>query len=143
MRLSTDEWQGELGVGHTETDFHERLQGALYRHALSLLRRRVGVILEDGLWMAEERSGKFADARSCAARIDLHVFDVDHDTLWTRLRCRNEQAGLADYLTTETELRRAWSPFQPPSAQELRQVDAYTVHTGGRGQDRRTPAEQR
>ncbi len=131
VRLSTDEWQATLGVGHIETDFHDRLQGALYRHGLALLQQGVDVILEDGLWMTDERTEKFADARSCFARIELHVFDVDYDTLWERLRRRNEQAESADYPMTEDELRWAWSVFQPLSARELTEVDSYAMHAGG------------
>lgn len=52
IRLCTDDWQGDLGVDHVEWDFHNRLQPLLYRHALTLLRHGVSVILEDGLWMA-------------------------------------------------------------------------------------------
>lgn len=63
--------------------------------------------------MTDERTEKFADARSCSARIELHVFDVDYDTLWQRLRPRprNGQAESADYPITEDELRWAWSAF--------------------------------
>jgi len=46
IRLCTDDWQGELGVDHTDADFHNRLQPLLYRHALTLLRHGVSVILE-------------------------------------------------------------------------------------------------
>ena len=56
VRLSADAWQADLGVGHAATAFHDRLQGVLYRHALTLLRRGVDVILEDGLWTADERT---------------------------------------------------------------------------------------
>ncbi len=104
VRLSTDEWQATLQFEHTDTDLHERLQDVLYRHALALLRQGVDVILEDGLWMTDERTEKFADARSCFARIELHVFDVDYDTLWERLRRRNDQAESADYPMTADEL---------------------------------------
>lgn len=131
VRLSTDEWQTVLEVGHTNTDFHERLQIALYRHGLALLRQGVSVILEDGLWMTKERTEKFRDARTCSARIELHVFDVDYDTLWHRLQARNDQAKSVDYPMSEDELRRSWRIFQPPSAQELTQVDLYTVRAGG------------
>ncbi|CAA9310771.1 MAG: hypothetical protein AVDCRST_MAG61-1701 [uncultured Friedmanniella sp.] len=131
VRLSTDEWQATLGLEHTAIDFHGRLQAVLYQHALVLLRQGVDVILEDGLWMAEERAEKFAAARSCLARIELHVFDVDYDTLWARLQCRNDQSGPADYPMTEDELSWAWSIFQPVSAEELSQVDSYAFHTGG------------
>ena len=131
MRLSTDEWQATLGVDHVETDFHDRLQDVLYRHGLALLRQGVDVILEDGLWTSAERTAKFADARTCSARIELHVLDVDYDTLWQRLRRRNDQAGFADYPMTEDELRSAWSVFQPITAPELTRVDSYTTHAGG------------
>ena len=131
VRLSADEWQATLGVGHTQTDFHERLQRVLYQHALTLLRRGVDVILEDGLWRTEERKEKFADARSCSARIELHVFDVDDDTLWERLRRRNDEAEPGAYPMTQDDLRWAWSIFQPISAEELAAVDSYLKHTGG------------
>ncbi len=131
MRLSTDDWQATLEVGPAETDFHERLQVVLYRHGLSLLRQGVSVILEDGLWTTAERAEKFADARGCCARIELHVFEVDYETLWARLQRRNDQAGSADYPMTQGELRWAWSLFQPVSAQELTEVDRYAIHAGG------------
>jgi predicted kinase len=131
VRLSADEWQADLGVGHGDTDFHGRLQDRLYRHALTLLRRGTDVILEDGLWRTDERAEKFTDARSCSARIELHVFDVDHETLWGRLRQRNDQAASASYPMTEAELRWAENVFQPISAQELTQVDRWTRHRGG------------
>ena len=131
VRLSTDDWQSSLEVAHTETDFHERLQSVLYGHALTLLRQGVNVILEDGLWMTVERTEKFADARRCRARIELHVFDVDYDTLWARLQRRNDQAESVDYPMTQDELRWASSLFQPVSAQELAAVDSYSIHSGG------------
>ena len=122
-----------LGVSHRETDFHGRLQDLLYRHGLTLLREGVNVILEDGLWTTAERAEKFADARRCRARIELHAFDVDYDTLRARLQGRHDRADPADYPMTEDELRWAWSVFQPLSAQELTEVDSYAIHTGGLG----------
>jgi predicted kinase/ribosomal protein S18 acetylase RimI-like enzyme len=133
VRLCTDDWQAELGVGHADTDFHERLQRRLYQHGLNLLRAGVDVILEDGLWMAAERTEKFADARACGARIELHVFEVPYATLWSRLQDRRASADPTAYPMTEQALRAAWDLFQPPSAAELAEVDAYTVHGGGLG----------
>ena len=131
VRLSADAWQADLGVGHAATAFHERLQIVLHRHALALLRRGVDVILEDGLWTAEERTEKFGEARSCGARIELHAFAVDHDTLWERLRRRAAEGAAASYPMTEDELRRAEAVFQPLSPQERAAVDVCTWHTGG------------
>lgn len=131
VRLATDEWQERLGIPHSESDFHERLQVALYQHALVLLRRGVDVILEDGLWMKAERAQKFADARSCGALIDLHVFEVDYDTLWGRLQRRNSEGPAGAAPITSEQLRAAWDLFEPVSADELRQVDSSRTHTGG------------
>ena len=131
VRLCTDDWQAALGVSHADTDFHERLQPHLYRHGLSLLRAGVDVILEDGLWMVAERTEKFADARACGARIELHVFDVAYEELWSRLQGRRSAADPTAYPMTEQELRWAWDLFEPPSPEELATVDAYAVHTGG------------
>ena len=128
IRLCTDDWQAALDVDHSDTDFHSRLQRSLYRHGLTLLRHGVNVILEDGLWMAEERTEKFRDARACGARIEFHVFDVPYDALWNRLRNRNEDGAAGSYPMTQDELRHAWNLFQPPSLQELASVDRYEFH---------------
>ena len=122
---------GRAGRQPRGRDFHERLQRHLYRHGLTLLRAGVDVILEDGLWMAAERTEKFADARACGARIELHVFDVAYEELWSRLQGRGSAADPTAYPMTEQELRWAWDLFEPPSAAELGTVDSYAVHGGG------------
>lgn len=131
IRLCTDDWQAELGVPHAETSFHERLQPVLYRHALDLLRHGTDVILEDGLWRREERVEKFSDARAAGARIELHVFDVDLELLWSRLQQRNAELAQGAYPMTREELELAWSLFEPPDASELAEIDATFVHEGG------------
>lgn len=131
VRICTDDWQAELGVDHADTSFHERLQPVLYRHALDLLRHGADVILEDGLWLGEERALKFNDARASRARIELHVFDVPLATLWSRLQRRNEEATLGAYPMTYDDLRWSWSVFEPPTPEELSTVDHHTIRRGG------------
>ncbi|MET0693378.1 MAG: ATP-binding protein [Propionibacteriaceae bacterium] len=130
VRICTDDWQAELGVDHADVAFHERLQPTLYRHSLTLLRHGVDVILEDGLWMREERTQKFSDARAVGARIELHVLDVPLDTLWSRLQQRNDGAVPGAYPMTYAELQRAWSLFEPPTPEELSAVDHHQIHRG-------------
>jgi len=74
VRLCTDDWQAVLGINHSDTGFHGRLQSALYCHALTLLRHGVDVILEDRLWMKHERTQKLRDARAYDSRAVLHLF---------------------------------------------------------------------
>src|SRR5690349_14641247 len=115
VRLATDDWQVRLGVPHSETEFHERLQRELYRLALVLLRAGVDVILEDGLWFPAERSQKFADARASGARISWHVFDVGGEVLWQRLQRRDADA----YPMSRAEVRRVLSLFVPPPTRDV------------------------
>jgi predicted kinase len=133
VRICTDDWQAELGVPHADTDFHERLQPVLYRHALTLLEHGTDVILEDGLWLRSERAEKFAAGRRCGARLVLHVFDVPRDVLWARLRERRATAAAGAYPLEEAELDRACRLFQPPAADELAQLDRVEFHSGGQG----------
>lgn len=132
VRLCTDDWQADLGVDHADTTFHGRLQRTLYRHALELLRHGVDVILEDGLWLSEERVQKFHDARAIPARIELHVLEVPLNILWLRLQGRNEDAGFGAYPMTYDELQWAWSLFEPPTPAELSAVDHYELHRSQR-----------
>jgi predicted kinase len=131
VRICTDDWQAELGEAHANTAFHGRLQVVLYRHALELLRHGTDVILEDGLWLRDERTQKFDDARACGARIELYVFDVPLETLWSRLHERNVGAAQGAYPMTYDELRWAWSVFEPPTTEELAKADHHAIRSGG------------
>lgn len=128
VRLCTDEWQGVLGRGHDDTELHERLQRRLYEHALTLLRHRVDVILEDGLWTAPERAEKIGDARACGARVELHVLDVPFEELRRRLEARRARSDPGAHPVTTEQLASAWAIFEPPSASELALVDAVRRH---------------
>lgn len=132
FRICTDDFQAELGVPHQDSQFHERLQLVLYRHALALLEHGTDVILEDGLWTRAERAEKFADAHLRGARIVLHVFDVPRDLLWARLQERRATAHAGSYPMSEGELDSAWQIFQPPTATELADIDQIRVHSGTR-----------
>lgn len=132
VRLCTDDWQMQLMGDHTDMDFHDRLQRLLYRHALTLLERGTSVILEDGLWRTDERTEKFHDARNRGSRIELHIFDVPYDTLWSRLEDRNRIAAPGAYPIKHEEFHNAWNLFQRPSPDELAAVDYYELHSGGR-----------
>jgi predicted kinase len=129
VRLCTDEWQRALGVPPEDGDFHERLQATLYRHALELLGVGCDVILEDGLWRAEERAAKLRDARERGARIEFHIFDVERDELWSRLQHRNSHLAGA-FPMSRKDLDDAWAIFEPPTPAELAMVDVCHRHRG-------------
>lgn len=129
IRIATDDWQARLGIPHHDDRFHDRLQRALYDHALTLLRAGMDVILDDGLWLPAERAEKFADARAVGARISWHVFELSEEVLWRRLVRRNADGATAAYPMTRAGLSHALSIFVPPTAAELAHVDEVTMHT--------------
>jgi predicted kinase len=128
VRICTDDWQDALGRELTDEGFHERLQAVLYRHAMTLLEHGVDVILEDGLWMRDERSRVLADARIRGARIHWHVFEVPAEELHRRMVARNA-AGVAGAVPVQrAELERILALIEVPTAAERAAVDVVTVH---------------
>lgn len=132
IRICTDEWQADLGVEGKATDdnFHERLQSRLYKLALELLQNGQNVILEDGLWMEEERTQKLADGRKCGATVALHYFDLTLDEVWTRLSCRNDDLSHGAVEMTKDDLQWCYDIFEKPSSEELSKFDEVYIHTG-------------
>ncbi|MFC7455671.1 AAA family ATPase [Brachybacterium sp. GCM10030267] len=128
LRISTDDWQDDLGLDMADAAVHERLQQRLYRHALALLEHDVDVILEDGLWMQEERTMVFADARARGARIHWHVFEVPEPELWRRLEQRSARGEQGAASVSRRDLARILTLFEPPTAEERASVDECTVH---------------
>lgn len=128
VRLCTDEWVADLGMDSLVGDVHDRLQALLYRHALDLLGTGVDVILEDGLWTRVERAQKFADAHAVGARLSWHVFEVEPAELARRVALRNESPQRRGPLITPEHLTRALAVFEPPTPDELAQVDEWEVH---------------
>ncbi|MBA8793990.1 hypothetical protein FHX74_001595 [Friedmanniella endophytica] len=128
LRLCTDDWQHAIGIGWDDPDGHERLQVVLREHAFALLDSGVDVILEDGLWLAAERTAMFAAGREHGARLAWHLLDTDPDTLWHRLEQRNATAASGAYPLTRADLDSARSVFEPPTDAELDAVDEAWRH---------------
>jgi len=128
IRICTDDWQEALGMNHDNEDFHGVLQKALYQHAMKLLGSGVDVILEDGLWMKNERDEKLSDAKSVGATTEIHFFDLSFDELWRRMQSRNQDLPFGAVEITKDDLQKCWDIFEKPSPEELGQFGSYEVH---------------
>jgi predicted kinase len=128
IRICTDDWQAALGIDDQDDAFHGRLQALLHDHALALLRAGQDVILEDGLWRADERARARADAAACGARTALHVFDLPLDEVWRRLASRNAADALGAVRIGRAQLEGLARVFQRPTDDELRLFDVVTAH---------------
>lgn len=129
IRLNTDEWMAALGIGFFDDDFHLKLQGQLYEHGKTLLKRGQSIILEDGHWSREERDRHREVARKLNAIIEIHYFDLSFDELWRRLKGRNAKGAYGTVPITKKQLRGYWPMFQRPDTAELALFDRHIVHT--------------
>lgn len=131
IRICTDDWQADLKVDSAalDDDFHERLQRRLYELALLLLQNMQDVILEDGLWMKEERIEKLADAKKRGATVALHYFDLSFEEVWKRLDTRNKKLSHGAVEMTKNDLQKCWDMFQKPTPDELSSFDEVFIHT--------------
>jgi predicted kinase len=129
VRICTDDWQELLGVPHSDEGFHDRLQIALYAHALRLLSAGVDVILEDGLWTKPEREQKLADANKLNVRTHLHYFDLSLDVIRTRIEGRNAALPPGTVAVSIADLTR-WheTVFERPGPSEFALFDEVSIH---------------
>jgi len=128
IRICTDDWQDDLLMNHNSDNFHEKLQKRLYAHALELLQHNQSVILEDGLWMKEERDEKLTDARKSGAKAELHFFDLSFDEIWNRLGSRNQNLSHGAVHIEKENLQKYWDLFQKPTPDELAKFDEVFIY---------------
>ncbi|MEO7364206.1 MAG: ATP-binding protein [Candidatus Saccharimonadales bacterium] len=131
IRICTDDWQADLEVksGPMYDDFHERLQKRLYKLSIELLQSGQDVILEDGLWMEQERAEKLADAKRCGATVALHFFDLSFNETLHRLEARNTEQPHGMVAMNKDDLQVCWDLFQKPNAEELSEFDEVYIYT--------------
>jgi predicted kinase len=131
VRICADEWQADLKVDSAALydNFHERLQRRLYKLALQLLRNSQNVILEDGLWMKDERAEKLTDAKKCGATVAIHYFDLSFEEIWKRLKTRNDSLSHGAIEMTKSDLQKCWDIFQKPTPEELSGFDEVYIYT--------------
>jgi predicted kinase len=128
VRISTDEWVAALGVDFFDDPFRAKLQAQLYEHGLTLLRLGQSVIVEDGLWLRDERDNYRAVAHALGATIELHYFDVPFDELWRRLEARNALGAYDTVPISKDLLIACYSRYQRPDEAELALFDRYVIY---------------
>jgi predicted kinase len=122
IRLTQDEWLWALGTTPWDESTREKLDHQLWRLAQELLRLRLSVVLDFGLWARIERDEFRSTARRIGVHVELHYLDVPSEELWRRIEARNSEPPWDSY-----PIRRAhldWTClFQAPDADELALFD--------------------
>ena len=123
--LSTDEIFFDL-FHHQEGPRHDEIladiQKYLHKKALEITGAGCNVILDWGLWRAEEREAIRSFYRSHGVEFQLHYIDIS-DSDWQRNIALRNQAVLegqsTDYYVDDGLLRKMQSLFEPPTAEEI------------------------
>jgi predicted kinase len=123
VRLTKDEWLWALGSTPWDEPTRQRVEQELWRLAQEILRHRVSVVLDFGLWARVERDELRSAARGLGVCVELHYLDVPTDELWRRIEARNSEPPWDSHPIHRSDLDRWMRVFQAPDPAELALFD--------------------
>jgi predicted kinase len=123
LRLTQDEWLIALGSNPWDATTREKIDHELWHLAQDVLRLKVSVVLDFGLWARVERDEMRSAARELGVGVELHYLDVPTDELWRRIQARNSEPPWNSYPIRRAHLDEWASIFQAPDAAELALFD--------------------
>lgn len=123
LLLTADAWALSLfgqGDRHQEPGGQRwLLEGRLVALALDVLRLRLSVVLDFGLWSRDERSALRWMAASVGASCEIVYLPVEREVQWSRIQDRWEHTPEQTFPMTEAELDPWREMFEVPDAEEL------------------------
>jgi predicted kinase len=122
--LTKDEWLTALGSSPWDTRTREKVEHELWHLAQEILRLRLSVVLDFGLWARIERNEMRSVARDLGVGVELHYLEVPTDELWRRIQARNSQPPWDSYPIRRADLDGWLRLFQAPDAAELALFDS-------------------
>ena len=133
VRLCPDDWI--LGVLKDKNDLIERdrlrepMEQLLWRHAQTLLKFGMTVILENGFWSRVERESYRQAAKELGVKVELLFVQADLPTLWERVEKRNNNPQ--EMRMTKKELEDSFKVFEAPTSEEGLNYDYYSTLCAG------------
>lgn len=123
LRLTPDDWALTL---FGQEDRHQEpggkrwlLEGRLVALAVDVLRLRLSVILDFGLWSRDERSALRWMAASAGASSEIVYLPVEREVQWSRIQNRWKDTPEQTFPMAEAELDSWKEKFEIPDADEL------------------------
>jgi predicted kinase len=117
--LTPDAWMIAL-FGQSQPDGkRDLLEGRLIALAIEVLRLRLSVVLDFGLWGRDERSALRWIAASAGASCQVIYLPVDREVQLSRVQGRWERTPEQTFSMTEAELEAWRSQFDVPDDAEL------------------------
>lgn len=131
VRLTPDEWHFHLfgndffndkSKDKEHNERHTKIEELMWDTAKKLLLLDTNVILDFGCWAKAERDDLRRKAHSLGADFKIHYTACSIETLWERLKERNEKAEQATFYITRESLEEWNGIFEPPTEYELTQL---------------------
>jgi len=119
IRLSADDWMGNLEINlHSESD-RDRIEALQWQLAQHLLALGNVVIVEWGTWAKWERDRLRIRARELGAAAELHYLTASQEELYRRIQLRN----IEDPPITWEAVQHWGTLFEVPDEHELALFD--------------------
>lgn len=123
MQLTSDDWLWAIGSTPWDPIAQGKMESQLGLLAQDLLRLRVSVVLDFGIWARSERDTLRELARSLGVGVELHYLPVSLDELWRRVHERNQSPPWSQRPIQRADLE-GWLPkFEAPDTQEMALFD--------------------
>ena len=123
LQLTPDDWALTL---FGQEDRHQEpggkrwlLEGRLVALSIEVLRLRLSVVLDFGLWSRDERSALRWMAASVGASSEIVYLPVEREVQWSRIQHRWEHTPEQTFPMAEAELDPWRQQFEVPDADEL------------------------
>lgn len=128
VRFCPDEWIHRIihdAGDRTELDrLRTPVEQIQWSVALTLLRKGLDVVVENGFWSRNERLLYLADAGRTGAEVVLHYLDVPFEVLWSRIARRNGSPSDSFFISRDDfdSWRRS---FEPPTPEEVQRQGRF------------------
>jgi predicted kinase len=122
-RLCPDEWMTELGIDLWDEAARDRVERLFWQLAQELLRHRLSVVLESGVWLRSERDEKRLGGRALGAAVELRYLPASIDELVRRRERRRAEGGPGTVTISRANLEIFLSSFEAPDAEEIALFD--------------------
>lgn len=128
IRMCPDEWMAALEVDLYDEPFRARVEALQWELARQLVQLGQTVIIEWGVWARSERDTIRTRARELGVPVELRFLDAPLETLWERVRDRNEHRPPGTAIISYENLVD-WSErlFETPTAEELSRFDPAAI----------------
>ena len=112
-----------LGSSPWNASTQEKIERELWHLAQDVLRLRLSVVLDFGLWARSERDDIRSAARDLGVDVELHYLDAPTDELWRRIDARNSEPPWNSEPIRRAHLDEWATLFQAPDAAEMALFD--------------------